>query len=415
MELDGLMHALGMIAQVFFLDLILSGDNALVIAVACRSLSPALMRKAVLWGTGFAIVLRVLLTTVVGFLLQVPLLKLLGAVLLISIAIKLLLGDEGEETRLDKLSDSSQLWSAISVVVMADLVLSLDNVVALAAAAQGSTLYLILGLLFSIPLLMYGSLLIVRLLAIYPLLLPFGASLLAWVAGQLAVSDPLLADWVNVQAPALQIVLPILCVAFVLVESRIIRERSARLSPIAPLNLFGGLMGKLSKLGEAGSTPDAAVVVASAVVAADPAQAVLPQPAQPVPPVSIPASASPESAAPVLSTGQPHAPSLSHALPQQQAERMDKEEAVLVSVVADSQPQASVEPMTSPAPTAPRASPSRSPRKDGLLSSPGLALLVKVLLGIAVLIGICAIGWLVFHLLSQGFLPKPLPSDKLKH
>ncbi|BBF83953.1 Integral membrane protein [Aquitalea magnusonii] len=354
MELDGLMQALGMTLQVFMLDLILSGDNALVIAVACRSLPPQLMRKAVMLGTGFAILLRVLLTTVVGFLLQLPLLKLLGAVLLISIAIKLLLGDDDADSLPGNTADSRQLWSAVSVVVMADLALSMDNVVALAAAAQGSVLYLILGLLFSVPLLMYGSLLIARLLNGYPLLLPLGASLLAWVAGQLAVSDPLLLDWVNTQAPALQVVVPLLCVVFVLLESRIIRERAPGLTPPPPLGWLDGLTTRLARMGEA--------TEASAAVPPRPAAA------QNAVEQALPASTH---RVPLL----PPAVSVAAALP------------------------------SAPATAA----------SDGLQTSPRMALLVKLLLGLAALVGVCALGWLVFHLLSQGFLPTPTPSHKVKH
>ena len=386
MELDGLMQALGMTLQVFMLDLILSGDNALVIAVACRSLPPQLMRKAVLLGTGFAILLRVLLTTVVGFLLQVPLLKLLGAGLLISIAIKLLLGDDEADGLPGSAADSRQLWSAVSVVVMADLVLSLDNVVALAAAAQGSVLYLILGLLFSVPLLMYGSLLIARLLNDYPLLLPLGASLLAWVAGQLAVSDPLVLDWVNTQAPALQVVVPLLCVVFVLVESRIIRQRAPGLTPPPPLGWMDGLMGRLARIGEAGGSDEtvaAPVSVSVPVTAPEPAvstvaDAVISTPTH----TALPATPAPVVAEPLSAPVEPTR-----------------------AVQADE---------ARPAPVRPPAPP-RQPRGDGLLASPRMALLVKVLLGVAALVGICALGWLLFHLLSQGFLPTPAPSHKIKH
>lgn len=380
MELDGLMQALGMTLQVFMLDLILSGDNALVIAVACRSLPPQLMRKAVLLGTGFAILLRVLLTTVVGFLLQVPLLKLLGAGLLISIAIKLLLGDEEADSLPGNAGDSRQLWSAVSVVVMADLVLSLDNVVALAAAAQGSVLYLILGLLFSVPLLMYGSLLIARLLNDYPLLLPLGASLLAWVAGQLAVSDPLVLDWVNTQAPALQVVVPLLCVVFVLVESRIIRQRAPGLTPPPPLGWLDGLTGRLARIGEAGSVAETTVQAAA-----------LPSLAE-------------SPAAPSLSV--PDAPS---DTPLVVAEPAGEAQADTATQAEDSATDVAV-PVSARSPATPKP-----PRADGLLSSPRMALLVKVLLGLAALVGICALGWLVFHLLSQGFLPTPAPSHKIKH
>ncbi|MBV8680242.1 MAG: YjbE family putative metal transport protein [Aquitalea sp.] len=407
MELDGLMQALGMTLQVFFLDLILSGDNALVIAVACRALPPPLMRKAVLLGTGFAILLRVLLTTVVGFLLQVPLLKLLGAALLISIAIKLLLGEDEAGKRPGAAADSRQLWSAVSVVVMADLVLSLDNVVALAAAAQGSVLYLILGLLFSVPLLMYGSLFIARLLNDYPLLIPLGAGLLGWVAGQIAVTDPLLADWVNTQAPALQVVVPLLCVVFVLVESRIIRQRSAGLTPPPPLGWMEGLLGRLARIGEAGA---AAQVVETNTAPARVEPQRIPELAE----ASLQRVVATEavSASEALAQALPAAPMLATAMAELASGPGSSEALPIVAESAPVPAESVVEPAVEPVAVV-RAE--RPPRKDGLLSSPGLALLVKVLLGAAVLIGVCALGWLLFHLLSQGFLPTPAPSDKLKH
>ncbi|VEB44354.1 integral membrane protein, YjbE family [Chromobacterium violaceum] len=194
MEPDSLARSLSLTFQVSFLDLILSGDNALVIALACRSLPEALRRRAVLWGTGFAIVLRLLLAAVIGVLLRVPMLKLIGAVILLAIAIQLLLGgdeDGGGEALAERAGHSQQLWNAVMLVVGADLALSLDNVVALAAAAQGSVLFLLLGLALSVPLLMYGSLLLSRLMDGYPLLIPAGAAVLGWLAGGLAAGDAL--------------------------------------------------------------------------------------------------------------------------------------------------------------------------------------------------------------------------------
>ncbi|MEO9386735.1 TerC family protein [Chromobacterium phragmitis] len=204
MEPDSLAHSLSLTFQVSFLDLILSGDNALVIALACRSLPETLRRRAVLWGTGCAIVLRALLASAAGALLMVPLLKLIGAVILLAIAIQLLLGGDEEgsgETLAERAGHSQQLWNAVMLVVGADLALSLDNVVALAAAAQGSVMFLLLGLALSVPLLMYGSLLLSKLMDDYPLLIPAGAAVLGWLAGGLAASDALWGDWVASQAP----------------------------------------------------------------------------------------------------------------------------------------------------------------------------------------------------------------------
>lgn len=233
MAFEAVLHGISMIFQIGLLDLVLSGDNAVVIALACRGLPTAQVKKAVMIGTSIAILLRVVLTTLAGWLLLVPLLKIAGAVLLMVIAIKLLI-EEGEDP--DSLSQSSPttLAGAVSTVLIADLVMSMDNVVGLAAVAQGSVFYLLLGLLLSVPLLMFGSLQITRLLQRQPLLVSVGGALLGYVAGDIAVTDPLVAGWVNTQSPALNLMLPLLCAAFVVLQARIIRQRRAVLPRPAP-------------------------------------------------------------------------------------------------------------------------------------------------------------------------------------
>ncbi|MFZ6755093.1 TerC family protein [Undibacterium sp. Dicai25W] len=230
MGFDGIMHAIAMTLQVFFLDLVLSGDNAVLIALACRRLPQKQMRQVILLGTGFAFFLRVVLTTVVSFLLQVPSLRLIGGVALVYIALKLLVDDEqnrldGETFNHESEQDATnRLWSTVGIVVVADLVMSMDNVVALAAVAQDNVSFLVFGLLLSIPLLMYGSLFVTGLLNRYPILVPAVAALLGWIAGDIAVADPLIADWINTQSPGLTIVMPLLCAIFVLMQSRIVKE-----------------------------------------------------------------------------------------------------------------------------------------------------------------------------------------------
>lgn len=234
MMFEGLLHALGMIFQIGLLDLILSGDNALVIALACRGLPPDQVKKAVMIGTSVAIVLRVLLTTLAGWLLLVPLLKLIGAGLLIVIAIKLLIEEGVDDESGPAETFPTTLSSAVTTVLIADLVMSMDNVVGLAAVAQGSIFYLVLGLLLSVPLLMFGSLQITRLLQRNPLLVSVGSALLGYVAGDLAVSDPAVVGWVNTQSPGLNVMVPLLCAAFVVLQARIIRRQRARVPRPAP-------------------------------------------------------------------------------------------------------------------------------------------------------------------------------------
>jgi YjbE family integral membrane protein len=227
MTFDSAFHGLSMIFQVFLLDLILSGDNAVVIALSCRSLPPRQLNQALLIGTGAAIGLRVLLTTVVSVLLKVPMLKLIGAVLLIVIGIRLLIEEERGARAAQQ--NSSGLWSAVMTVIVADVVMSLDNVVALSAVTQGDILYLTIGLILSVLLLMFSSKLMINLLHRYPILIQAAGALLGYIAGGIAVSDPAVADWVNTQSPALTGLVPLLCAVFVVAESRIIQRRRREL------------------------------------------------------------------------------------------------------------------------------------------------------------------------------------------
>ncbi|WP_397449829.1 TerC family protein [Pseudomonas sp. NA-150] len=231
---DGLLHAISMIFQISLLDLVLSGDNALVIALACRGLPAEQVKKAVMIGTSAAIVLRVLLTTLAGWLLLVPYLKLVGAGLLIFIAIKLLIDEGADEDSGPAENISTTLSGAVATVLIADLVMSMDNVVGLAAVAQGSIFYLALGLLLSVPLLMFGSLQITRLLQRFPLLVLLGGALLGYVAGDIAMTDPVLTHWINTQSPALNLVVPLLCAVFVVLQARIIRQRRPLVPKPAP-------------------------------------------------------------------------------------------------------------------------------------------------------------------------------------
>ena len=233
MGFDSGMHSLGLTLQVFFLDLLLSGDNAIVIALACRRLPAQQMRQAIMVGTGAAIFLRILFTTIVTFLLAIPLLKLLGMVALIWIAIKLLVEEDHdlEDSQSDDMGGASSapsLWATIGVIVVADVTMSLDNVVALAAISQNSVFFLVLGLALSVPLLMYGSLFVTTLLKRYPILIPAGGALLGWIAGDIGMSDPLIADWVTAQLPGLTLAVPLACAIFVLLESKIIQENLRR-------------------------------------------------------------------------------------------------------------------------------------------------------------------------------------------
>src|SRR5450830_395541 len=222
MLFEGALHGLSMVFQVFVLDLILSGDNVLVIALACRGLPAEQVRRAVMIGTSGAIILRVLLTTLAGWLL------------LVVIAIRLLCEEEAAEDGQPPVPSLMTLGSAVLTVLSADLIMSLDNVVGLAAVAQGNMFYLVLGLLLSVPMLMFGSVWVSGLLQRYRMLVPVGGALLGYIAGDIAVSDPVVVGWVNTQSPALNQVVPLLCAVFVLVQSGIIQRQRLRLPRPAP-------------------------------------------------------------------------------------------------------------------------------------------------------------------------------------
>jgi YjbE family integral membrane protein len=179
------------LGKIIWVNILLSGDNAVVIALAARSLPDGQRKKAVLFGSAAAIVLRVVLTLFAVELLHYPYLKIIGAVLLFWIGVQLLLPDEGGE---DGIKSSSHLWGAIRTILIADLVMSLDNVIAVAAAAESGppgarTLLLIIGLGLSIPLIIFGSQLLMTVMEKYPVIIILGAALLGFVAGEMLVHD----------------------------------------------------------------------------------------------------------------------------------------------------------------------------------------------------------------------------------
>jgi YjbE family integral membrane protein len=203
--------------QIFFVDLLLGADNALLIALACRSLGPEETRRAILLGTSGAILLRFVLTILASSLLALPLVKLAGAWLLIVIALNVTaqsVSSDGEDRR--SAFAPGDLWAAATVIVAADAAMSLDNVVALAAIARGNFWLLLAGVAFSIPVLAYGGLILSTMLRDAPGLVVIGAALLGWIAGDMAISDPLIANWANVNTPGLVAIAPALGAAFVL-------------------------------------------------------------------------------------------------------------------------------------------------------------------------------------------------------
>ncbi len=179
--------------KIIGVNIILSGDNAVVIALAARSLPAKQQKQAVIWGSGAAVVMRIILTVFAVALLTLPWLKLVGSLLLFWIGIKLLIPEE-EDANIDA---SDNLIAAIKTILIADLVMSLDNVIAVAAAAGGSLTLLILGLAISIPLVVFGSTLLLHLMERWPVIITIGGGLLGFVAGEMLVADPALRDWLT--------------------------------------------------------------------------------------------------------------------------------------------------------------------------------------------------------------------------
>jgi len=209
--------------QIIMINIVLSGDNAVVIALACRSLPAHQQKKAIIFGSVGAIVLRLILTFFAVYLLTLPYLKLIGAALLLWIGIGLLKGEDDEE----ELEGHSNLMGAIKTIVIADLVMSLDNVIGVAAAAKGDILLLVLGLVISIPLIIFGSTIILKLMTRFPIIITLGAGLLGWVAGEMALSDPAINVWAA-QQHTLHIVAPVAGALLVIALGKYLAKMAAQ-------------------------------------------------------------------------------------------------------------------------------------------------------------------------------------------
>ena len=179
--------------KIIGVNIILSGDNAVVIALAARSLPAKQQKQAIFWGAGAAIVLRIGLTLFAVALLALPWLKLVGSLLLFWIGVKLMIPEDDDPN----IKASEHLISAIKTILVADLVMSLDNVIAVAAAAGGSVVLLILGLAISIPLVIFGATLLVKLMDRFPVIVTIGAGLIGWVAGEMLMADLALKTWLS--------------------------------------------------------------------------------------------------------------------------------------------------------------------------------------------------------------------------
>lgn len=180
------------VLQIIWIDILLAGDNAVVIALACRNLPPRLRVWGMMLGAGVAVLLRILFTLIVSGLMALPFLKFAGGVALIFIAVKLLLPED--ELDEQDIQGGERLWQAVRIVALADIVMSLDNVIAIAAAAKGHTALFIFGLAASVPLIIAGAALVMSLLTRFPILVWAGAALLGWISGELIATDPIVTN-----------------------------------------------------------------------------------------------------------------------------------------------------------------------------------------------------------------------------
>ncbi|MEW5321384.1 TerC family protein [Geobacillus thermoleovorans] len=208
--------------SIIIIDLLLAGDNAIVIGLAARNLPKHQQKKAVVWGTVGAVVIRALATIFVVWLLKIPGLLLVGGVLLVWIAYKLLVEGKGH----DDVEAGGSLWEAIRTIIIADALMGLDNVLAVAGAAHGSFLLVILGLIISVPIMVWGSTLILKWIERFPIIITIGAGVLAWTAAKMIVDEPFLkAYFAN---PAVKYGFELFVVAAVIVAGTMKKRKSAK-------------------------------------------------------------------------------------------------------------------------------------------------------------------------------------------
>ena len=222
------------LGQIIIVNILLSGDNALVIALACRNLEKRHQKPAILAGSAGAIVLRIIFVLIIDLILTVPYLKLIGGALLLWIGVKLVQGDDDHG---DGVKASSSLWGAIQTIVIADAVMSLDNAIAIAAAAKGQTALIIIGLLISIPLIIFGATLIMALLNRFPVIVVAGGGLLGWIAGDVIATDPAYADKLNAMIPHAHLVFEIGGAAITVAIGYFLQYRARRKEHADPVDL----------------------------------------------------------------------------------------------------------------------------------------------------------------------------------
>jgi YjbE family integral membrane protein len=218
--------------KIIGVNIVLSGDNAVVIALAARSLPLKQQKQAIFWGSAAAIVMRILLTLFAVALLALPWLKLVGSVLLLWIGVKLLVPEDGD----DDINASDNMLQAIKTILIADLVMSLDNVIAVAAAAGGHWGLMIIGLAISIPLVIFGATLLVKAMERFPVIITIGAALIGFVAGEMAWEDHAIAPWTSPYPSSMKYVAATIGAIFVVALGQWLARRQARAAGETPAN-----------------------------------------------------------------------------------------------------------------------------------------------------------------------------------
>lgn len=222
------------LTQIILVNILLSGDNALVIALACRNLEKRHQKPAILAGSAGAIILRIIFVLIVDLLLQVPYLKLIGGLLLLWIGIKLV---QGEEEHGDGVKAEGSLWGAIRTIIIADAVMSLDNAIAIAAAAKGDTTLIILGLLISIPLIIFGATIIMMLLNRFPIIVVAGGALLGYIAGEVIATDPAYAERLTAAVPHAKTIIEVGCAIVTVGVGYLLQYRAKQRRHAEPVDL----------------------------------------------------------------------------------------------------------------------------------------------------------------------------------
>ncbi len=220
MELDS--HFWLRLLEIIYVNIILSGDNAVVIALACRGLPAHQQKWGVLLGAGCAVVLRIVFTIFIAYLLTVPYLKVVGGVLLFWVGYKLMMPqDDGEHV-----TEAQSLMQAVRIVLIADAVMSLDNVIAVAAAAKGDYTLLIIGLVISVPLVVYGATLLIKLIDKFPSIVPGGAALIGYIGAEIMETDPVWQSWIEGHIVAPHLLLPLLGAILIVLFGRIVAPKA---------------------------------------------------------------------------------------------------------------------------------------------------------------------------------------------